>query len=162
MAFLFWKKKRKDEPEAVAEVEEVVVAPIQEAVPVPAPVVEPVLEPEVEVAPAPEPEPVVLVEPEPEPEPAPEPEPDPEPEACVPAATAALNAVTALESCVLSGVKLATPTVTPKAAACVSSVLLKLVKAELFLKALAAVASTVVLPSEPTVALGVLSISVLK
>ena len=64
--FLFWKKKRKDEPEVVAETpaEVVMVAePVEVIEPV---VVEPVLEPVVET------EPEIEIAPEPEPEPEPE------------------------------------------------------------------------------------------
>ena len=79
--FLFWKKKRKDEPEAVvettAEVAEVA-EPVAVIEPVVVePVVEPVVEtePEIEIAPEPEIEPIVvepIVELEPEIEPEPE------------------------------------------------------------------------------------------
>jgi fused signal recognition particle receptor len=87
VAFLFWKKKRKDadEPQAV-EAAEVVEPAVEEAVA--EPVVEVLLEPEpepepepvVELAPEAEPEPEPFVEPAPEPTPEPEPEPTPEPE----------------------------------------------------------------------------------
>lgn len=65
MAFLFWKKKRKDEPEAAAPVEEVA-----------APAVAEVEVPDIEIAVEAEPEPVVVAEPAPEPVILPEPEPE--------------------------------------------------------------------------------------
>ncbi len=80
--FLFWKKKRKEEPEVVAEVVEV--AASVEVIEAPAQVAsEPVAAATpVEPAPEPEPEPELApeLEPEPQPELAAEPEPEPEPE----------------------------------------------------------------------------------
>lgn len=71
--FLFWKKKRKDEPEAVVETT-AEVAEVAEPVAVIEPVVvEPVVEPVVET------EPEIEIAPEPEIEPEPEPEPEIEP-----------------------------------------------------------------------------------
>lgn len=89
MAFLFWKKKRKDadEPQAVEAAEIVEAVEAVEVAETPA-VIEPAVEEAVaepvaedvavEVVPEAEPELVVEVVPEPEPEPIPEPDPEPE------------------------------------------------------------------------------------
>ena len=103
MGLLFWRKKRKDEPEAVV-VEETAAAEIVQKVTEPAAVIEKVREPKLKPLlkpkPAPQvtPEPIVEPEPElqvaPEPEPTPEPEPKPTPEPpVVPAAEVELEAV---------------------------------------------------------------------
>ena len=94
MGLLFWRKKGKDEPEAVVVEETAAPAIIEEVAEATAPVVEKVREPKPKrepkpakttaPAPEPEPEPAPVVEPEPapvlEPEPTPEPEPETTPE----------------------------------------------------------------------------------
>ncbi len=97
MGLLFWRKKGKDEPEAVVVEETAAPAIIEEVAEATAPVVEKVREPKPKrepkpakttaPAPEPEPEPAPVVEPEPapvlEPEPTPEPEPETTPEPVV-------------------------------------------------------------------------------
>jgi fused signal recognition particle receptor len=111
MGLLFWRKKRKDEPEAVVVEETAAAEIVEEVAEAPAVVIEKVPEPKLkplrkpkpapQVTPEPivEPEPEPIVEPEselpvtPEPEPEPEPEPTPQP----PVATAAEVELEAVE-----------------------------------------------------------------